>query len=783
MKSAYGTLNETNWQPWLGSTITGTRFSGSNSLTLGNQYYGCTLDATYTARNTSGQSVSSSVHVVFANSAATSPTGYTCNGVQQATPCQATNNQATNVQCLAENFIWADDFYNTTVNSSGQAVHLNCTAPIVSSGAIGTKYNLTALNGGQANGSSWQNGFGGVTAECAMINGVPKWKVSSSGTKTCAATSNGVVASTTPAGNTACTALNTRVYGSPCSICPSGELVARDGSCTSPRLTFYNESSNGSSYTLKWGLVRKGAISTCSASGGWTGTKDTSSFATVPIPADHDIVYTLTCGSETQSVTLEPSCPTNKVHNTTTGTCVSPAQACTIDGQTSVSGVCQCPTGQSVVNGACAATQATQTTAPTASNFTVTTASGNTNPAPGENLTFRWNSTGANGCQVAAYQGNMSYFSIAATSPFVRPAESSGTVTYRLICSNMVGSSPALTIPVTVSNGQSSAAASCSVSLNTNSISSDQAFTANVTSSGYSSVEYTFNGVTSTFKTLSGSPLLTGSQTFDPINTPGSYSAVVKGVKSDGTRVACSNSPVNFTVTQASVAAAQPTVTLTQTGTGTTAPNESFTVNWSSTNAVSCSFQVAVNGGVFSEYATGLTGSQQFAPGTPESYVGKVVCTGGAGTTPVEKVITHTIAAPVVTAANSCSVSVNKKSIYTDEPLTVSVASNGYTGMQYSLNFNAYQTWSYAVNSNEVFPAGTFTPGTYKYYFRGTPVVGNTSCGSGEANGAVTITVQARPSSTQNTINQNPGTDGGGPDGDSGPGTNADGSVGTGNQG
>ena len=67
--SAGTTITEENWQPWLGINITGTRFSGSNTRTLGSQYYGCTIEATYKARNTQNQTVASTVKVTFAPSA------------------------------------------------------------------------------------------------------------------------------------------------------------------------------------------------------------------------------------------------------------------------------------------------------------------------------------------------------------------------------------------------------------------------------------------------------------------------------------------------------------------------------------------------------------------------------------------------------------------------------------------------------------------------------------------------------------------------------------------
>ena len=90
--SSLGNLTEENWQPWSGTGISGTRFSGSNSRVLGQAYYGCTIVATYTARSATGGVVASTVRVSFRNAgiSATPPDStplYYCNGVVQHEPC------------------------------------------------------------------------------------------------------------------------------------------------------------------------------------------------------------------------------------------------------------------------------------------------------------------------------------------------------------------------------------------------------------------------------------------------------------------------------------------------------------------------------------------------------------------------------------------------------------------------------------------------------------------------------------------------------------------------
>ena len=80
-------LVEESWQPWVGTGISGNRFNGSNTRTLDASYYGCTVEATYKARNASNQMVSSKVTVVFAERGGNASSMYECNGMLQATPC------------------------------------------------------------------------------------------------------------------------------------------------------------------------------------------------------------------------------------------------------------------------------------------------------------------------------------------------------------------------------------------------------------------------------------------------------------------------------------------------------------------------------------------------------------------------------------------------------------------------------------------------------------------------------------------------------------------------
>ena len=81
------TLVENTWMPWLGAGVTGNRFSGSNTRSIGSSYYGCTVEATYQARDTRGNRVSSTVKVAFAEKGGDIFTTYNCNGIVSHEPC------------------------------------------------------------------------------------------------------------------------------------------------------------------------------------------------------------------------------------------------------------------------------------------------------------------------------------------------------------------------------------------------------------------------------------------------------------------------------------------------------------------------------------------------------------------------------------------------------------------------------------------------------------------------------------------------------------------------
>lgn len=90
-----GLMTQENWQPWVGSSSSGDRFNGSNSRQLGSNYYGCTITATYTGRNTQGGTNSSTVRVSFMDSPTSVVTNpnptYNCNGVVSSSPCSSTS--------------------------------------------------------------------------------------------------------------------------------------------------------------------------------------------------------------------------------------------------------------------------------------------------------------------------------------------------------------------------------------------------------------------------------------------------------------------------------------------------------------------------------------------------------------------------------------------------------------------------------------------------------------------------------------------------------------------
>jgi peptidoglycan hydrolase-like protein with peptidoglycan-binding domain len=62
-----GSYTNSNWTPWTDGYATGNRFSGSNTRTLGSSYYGCTIAATYTARDTHGGISKAMIKVTFMN--------------------------------------------------------------------------------------------------------------------------------------------------------------------------------------------------------------------------------------------------------------------------------------------------------------------------------------------------------------------------------------------------------------------------------------------------------------------------------------------------------------------------------------------------------------------------------------------------------------------------------------------------------------------------------------------------------------------------------------------
>ena len=63
--SAGTKIEEGIWQPWIGTKNTGNRFLGSNTRVLDASYFGCVIEATYKARNTRNQTVSSTVKVEY----------------------------------------------------------------------------------------------------------------------------------------------------------------------------------------------------------------------------------------------------------------------------------------------------------------------------------------------------------------------------------------------------------------------------------------------------------------------------------------------------------------------------------------------------------------------------------------------------------------------------------------------------------------------------------------------------------------------------------------------
>lgn len=68
--NAYGTncpsvWKQDNWEPWVGTSVTGDRFEGSNTRIIGPDFYGCTISITYSGKDNQGRVAASSIKISF----------------------------------------------------------------------------------------------------------------------------------------------------------------------------------------------------------------------------------------------------------------------------------------------------------------------------------------------------------------------------------------------------------------------------------------------------------------------------------------------------------------------------------------------------------------------------------------------------------------------------------------------------------------------------------------------------------------------------------------------
>jgi len=111
----------------------------------------------------------------------------------------------------------------------------------------------------------------------------------------------------------------------------------------------------------------------------------------------------------------------------------------------------------------------------------------------------------------------------------------------------------------------------------------------------------------------------------------------------------------------------------------TTAPGETFTVNWDSTNAISCGVEYSLNGGAWVSWATGTKGSQTSTPASPGTLGFRNTCVGSSDTktATVTHIISGTASSPLsalVTISPVHADSKNKSWLFKDsEPVRFQV--------------------------------------------------------------------------------------------------------------
>jgi hypothetical protein len=433
---------------------------------------------------------------------------------------------------------------------------------------------------------------------------------------------------------------------------------------------------SGNGATLTWSTTN---ATSCTASGGWSGTKATS--GTLSVSPTANSTYTLTCsGANTtpvaQSVTVVvASSPLATVTLSASPTSITSGNSSTITWSSTNATAC-------TASGAWSGTRATSGTtiaSPTAnSTYTLTCSGANTTPvansisiavtAPpvvsvnisaspttitsGNSTTITWSSTNATTCTASgAWSGTKGTSGTSTVSP-------TANSTYTLTCSgtNVTSGSNSVSItvnPVTVSAPTISFSASPS-SVNTGGSS-------NLSWSSTNATTCTASGA------WSGTKATSGSLTVSPTGNS-TYTLTCTGTN---------GSTVSQSATVSVVSVSLPTVSISASPTVVTSGNSS-TITWSSTNATTCTASGAWSG------TRATSGSLTVSPTTDSVY--SLTCSGLGGSSSLQSVSINVTATDSTgntggtTNTNpSLVISASPTTINSGESSTITWSSNVYT--------------------------------------------------------------------------------------------------------
>jgi trimeric autotransporter adhesin len=431
---------------------------------------------------------------------------------------------------------------------------------------------------------------------------------------------------------------------------------------TTPNLSI----TRGSTARLTWTSTN---ATTCSASGGWSGTKGTA--GSVVVTPTETTTYVLACtgpaGSVSQSltitVTLGPS-----VNLTVSPTTVASGGSATLSWSTG-SGTLSCVasggwsgtkavSGSQVVNPTVTTTyslECSNSTASTLRSVTVTVtpppvitfSASPTTVEPGGTSTLTWSSTGATSCSGSggwsgskAVAGGSSAVTLTATTTFVLSCTGAGGTATQSVTVTVEAPQPTLTFTGTPTS---------------------------ITPPSSATLNWTATNATSCTASggWSSSKPLTGSQTVTPTSTT-TYTLTCNG--------GAGTTPVVRSVTIEVLAAP----TLSFTASPASIPRgSSSTLTWATSNADSCSAPWTS--------ITLANGSEVVSPVGTTTYT--LTCTGGGGT--VSRTVTVTVTDPTPTltlTANPTSVpgggTTPSTLTWSSANVTACTASGGWTGVK-----------------------------------------------------------------------------------------------------